>query len=723
MPKPIAYKTGSIQPPNTAKQSNILVGVGPSNWGAGAANTTFYNSVDSSYQYVIIRNSNPPAMWATGDFTDASLLTIINGLPDRVGSTPFTAVTTATSWLFSTGTYSMLKNEQPYGGPVVSGLAAGFNSVQKNLFVNGDFNNIESGNPFYFGSYGGSSTVIDITNDKPYVGSKTTKALQITNGGNYMSTTNLMEVGKTYTFSFWARKTDGTSGNIGYDKGPYWNNQNGQGELNNFSYPWNGTVLPSTTIDATWRRYAYTFYYNAARTTFFFYGVVGVTIFTEFQIEEGSVATNFSSFPTFTPQNTGLINTGNWSLVNGAYFGGKYGGSYNFDGVDDRITYPMGYSTWNDKTFTIESWFEWGTGASNANNGWFELAGAGGSNWGLSHVPRTGVFYFYWISSGNNEGCTVSNSAIQDNVPLHMAITFNGVGGNNATTLYNNTKIYINGVLQTNNFGGSAGVSSNSVISVGGQQYPFKGNIYTFNYYNRVLSNTEIQNIYSAGVPIYLPSQSIVNSGLSVYYDFSNPNCYGGEGTTIYDLSGYNNNGTLINGTSYSTTNGGALVFDGVDDYVQFTSTYAGTICFWGIMDNNIPGLAALVGIDATGDGALRTYGINFNSFRGAVPPPYIAGAADANDYQTGYLNQFMINGVSNLPIDYQGFYIIPNNRTLNQNFYVGAIGNRNVSTLSHLFQGRVFKGKMFKVMIYNRQLTNAELLQNYNATKAQYGL
>ncbi len=617
----------------------------------------------------------------------------------------------------------MLKNEQPYGGPVVSGLAAGFNATQKNLFVNGDFNNTESGYPFYFGSYGGSSTVIDITNNKPYVGSKTTKALQITNGGNVMYTTNLMEVGKTYTFSFWGRKTDGTSGDIGFDKGPIWNNQNGLGELNNFSYPWNGTVLPSTTIDGTWRKYNYTFLYNDARTQFYFYNVAGVSIFTEFQIEEGSTSTTFSSFPNYTPQNTGLINTGNWSLINGAYFGGKYGGSYNFDGVDDRITYPIGFSTWNDKTFTIESWFEWGTGASNNNYGWFELAGAGGSNWGLSHVPRTGAFYFYWVSSANGGGYYVLNNAIQDNVPLHMAITFNGVGGNNATTLYNNTKIYINGVLQTNVEGGGAGVSSNSVISVGGQQYPFKGNIYTFNYYNRVLSNTEIQNIYSAGVPIYLPSQSIVNQGLTVYYDFSNPNCYGGEGTTIYDLSGYNNNGTLINGTSYSTTNGGALVFDGVDDYVQFTSTYAGTICFWGIMDNDIPGLAALVGVNATGDGALRWYGTNFKSFRGAVPPPYIAGAADANDYQTGYLNQFMINGVSNLPLDGNGFYIIPNNRTLDQNFYVGAIGNRNVSTLSHTFMGRTYKGKIFKVMIYNRQLTNAELLQNYNATKAQYGL
>ena len=58
MPRPIAYKTGSIQPPNTVKQSNILIGVAPANWGVSVANTTFYNSVDSSYQYVIIKNSN-----------------------------------------------------------------------------------------------------------------------------------------------------------------------------------------------------------------------------------------------------------------------------------------------------------------------------------------------------------------------------------------------------------------------------------------------------------------------------------------------------------------------------------------------------------------------------------------------------------------------------------------------------------------------------------------
>ena len=156
--------------------------------------------------------------------------------------------------------------------------------------------------------------------------------------------------------------------------------------------------------------------------------------------------------------------------------------------------------------------------------------------------------------------------------------------------------------------------------------------------------------------------------------------------------------------------------FDGVDDFVQFTSTYAGTICFWGIADDGATtGLQALVGVSSTGDGALRFHG---GTFRAVSPNP-----PDGNDYQLGYVNQFMINGSSSLATDGSGFYVVPNSRTLTQNFYVGAIGNRNVSTLSHTFLGRVYKGKIFKVMIYNRQLTNAELLQNYNATKAQYGL
>ena len=716
MPKPIAYKTGTIQPPNTAKQNNVLVGVGPSNWGAGSANATFYNSLDSSYQYVVIKNSNPPAMWGTGDFTTGSLLTTINGLPERVGQTRFTNVSTAVSWSLASGQYSILRNEELFGD---NGLIVSLKPKSINRIPNGNFNgpSIYGGDryPFYFDYGSPSPVVVDISNDKPYVGSNSTKAMKLFAGGGMWAGIGGklgLEVGKQYTISWWYKQNNSNNYNFN------WQNQGGSGDMNFYA------TAPTATT--TWSKSSVTFTHVIDKYYLFLVSAGSQAgselLMTEIQLEEGNTPTAFKPFNDYDYLTNRGIGTGSLTLTNMAGYqswawDGKYGGGYTFDGVDDRITYPMGYSTWNDKTFTIESWFEWGTGGSNGNYGWFELAGAGGSNqWGLSHVPRTGTFYFYWVSPTNNEGYNISNTAIQDNVPLHMAITFNGVGGNNQTTLYNNTKIYINGVLQTINPGGAAGVSSNSVISVGGQQYPFKGNIYTFNYYDRVLSNTEIENIYNAGVPIYLPTSSIVNQGLSVYYDFSNPNSYPGSGTTVYDLSGYGNNGTLTNGPTFSTDSGGALVFDGVDDYVQFTSTYAGTICFWGIADAGATdGLQALVGVTATGDGALRFHG---GTFRAVAP-----NAPDDNDYQLGYVNRFMINGSSSLVTNGSGYYVVPNNRTLNQNFYVGAIGNRNVSTLSHTFLGRAYKGKIFQVMIYNRQLTNAELLQNYNAVKAQYGL
>jgi hypothetical protein len=435
---------------------------------------------------------------------------------------------------------------------------------------------------------------------------------------------------------------------------------------------------------------------------------VGILV-TEIQMEEGSTPTTFKNFTNFDSPTNGGLSTGSWSLNNMTGYqawvwDGSNGGCYPFDGVDDYIRLSVTPPITTALTYT--AWVY--SSAFSSNNAVFNIRGtlfelnSGGLGW-WSDVYQGSSFASYSFTTGSWNFIAVTQN--------NTTVTFY-VNGNQIGTA---TQPDINMSYGSSN--------SNFLGTYNGGSRLLNGKIGNAQIYNRALSSVEIENLYNASVSTYYPTSSIVNQGLTVYYDFSNPNCYGGEGTTIYDLSGYNNNGTLINGTSYSTTNGGALVFDGVDDYVQFTSTYAGTICFWGIMDNDIPGLAALVGVNATGDGALRWYGTNFKSFRGAVPPPYIAGAADANDYQTGYLNQFMINGVSNLPLDGNGFYIIPNNRTLDQNFYVGAIGNRNVSTLSHTFMGRTYKGKIFKVMIYNRQLTNAELLQNYNATKAQYGL
>jgi hypothetical protein len=181
-------------------------------------------------------------------------------------------------------------------------------------------------------------------------------------------------------------------------------------------------------------------------------------------------------------------------------------------------------------------------------------------------------------------------------------------------------------------------------------------------------------------------------------------------------LSGNSRNATLTNGPSFNSENGGSIVFDGIDDYATFSSVTAQTICFWGRFDPTIVGLAGLVCNSVTGDNSLRTEG---GTFRAAAP-----NAPNSADFQLNYVSSFMINGQSNLSTNASGYFIVPGGRTLTQDFYLGALGGgMSVSTLSHTFNGRLYKGRIYAVYIYNRRLSNDELLQNFNATKGRFNL
>jgi len=61
----------------------------------------------------------------------------------------------------------------------------------------------------------------------------------------------------------------------------------------------------------------------------------------------------------------------------------------------------------------------------------------------------------------------------------------------------------------------------------------------------------------------------IVTQNLVLNLDAGDSSSYGGSGTTWTDLSGQNNNGTLINGVTYNSGDGGYLIFDGTNDKVS----------------------------------------------------------------------------------------------------------------------------------------------------------
>ena len=67
----------------------------------------------------------------------------------------------------------------------------------------------------------------------------------------------------------------------------------------------------------------------------------------------------------------------------------------------------------------------------------------------------------------------------------------------------------------------------------------------------------------------------MVTDGLIFYLDAANPRSFVSGSTSWYDMTRNSNNGTLTNGPTYDSSNGGAVVFDGSNDYINFGNSSA----------------------------------------------------------------------------------------------------------------------------------------------------
>jgi hypothetical protein len=82
---------------------------------------------------------------------------------------------------------------------------------------------------------------------------------------------------------------------------------------------------------------------------------------------------------------------------------------------------------------------------------------------------------------------------------------------------------------------------------------------------------------------------NMVTDGLVLYLDAANTKSYISGSTIWNDISTGGNNGSLTNGPTFNNGNGGSIVFDGTNDYVNLGSTLnfsnynssGFTISFW----------------------------------------------------------------------------------------------------------------------------------------------
>lgn len=255
-----------------------------------------------------------------------------------------------------------------------------------------------------------------------------------------------------------------------------------------------------------------------------------------------------------------------------------------------------------------------------------------------------------------------------------------------------------------------------------------------FNVGGQILTNT--------GVKLY-NNKSIVRNGLVLYLDAGISNSYPGSGTTWSDLSGNAYDSTLTNGPTYSTTSGGGITFDGVNDYSLGNNSLASNIttAITIIVFAKVPNLNNRVGLVVKYQ-TIAPYGFAFE-----------AGTLSGAWTRT---MRFYAQGDNNInySIDYRGNVQLSDNTTYmftaqyepgaavarmyyNLTEMTGTQGNPNWQTVFNWGAGTnpyyvagyppsvgVYSNVIiYNAMIYNRTLSYSELIQNFNVFRKRFAI
>ncbi len=360
-----------------------------------------------------------------------------------------------------------------------------------------------------------------------------------------------------------------------------------------------------------------------------------------------------------------------------------------------------------------------------------EKTWASQTNVGRTHIATKGI-----VQSGLvlNLDAGVLSSYPNTSAELITNGTFDS--NVNGWTTSNSTNTWSSGKMQIARSGGDGRVSYQTFTTIAGQSYRVsaevnssgsRGDIYIYDgsgiggtrYLNIFGTNgqtltltgtfTAISTITTLGFGVDANGTSIIVDNVSVSPLWT-------------DLSGNGNNGTLTNGPTYSSANGGSIVFDGTNDYVKFGSSIQPsnlTMSIW--IKPNTSILSG--GYKAIVDKSSSWYLFLFDG----VPRFFING--DANYVQSSITltnNWFNVVGTYNQ----SSILMYVNGSLVGTTNYNVAISNNSNSI--ELMSRSVVEGKsnnykssgdVSQVSIYNRALSATEISQNFNATKSRYGL
>ena len=394
----------------------------------------------------------------------------------------------------------------------------------------------------------------------------------------------------------------------------------------------------------------------------------------------------------------------------------KYENLFTYSGLpqSSNTAFPTGWDGWNPATFLKSQTLspngvDYGVfhGAINQNGGGIrkDLTGLSANTtytvsfWGKK-ITQNELTYF---TNNNARGTTTGTADGAQNVAWFIAtkcsveiqnITGTGASGSAIFSL-SETWTRFSTQLTTDTAGSIRIIIANNVSDVG------------------------TGNEDGGGTWMIWGAQLEKGSSVTDYY--ATTSSVKNRGTTLIDLSGQGNTGTLTNGPTYSSANGGSIVFDGVDDKVTFPnntiSTSSGmTVEVWfktssGTKYQDIFDLDDAYGVWIVTNylGQIGKIHTSFNTISGYMTADYSVNTW----YQvvlsgSGTSNFMHLNGVQVST----GTQIVRSSINLN----TARIGNVDGDRAAEYLVGNVASLK-----IYNRALTASEILQNYDALKGRF--
>jgi hypothetical protein len=232
----------------------------------------------------------------------------------------------------------------------------------------------------------------------------------------------------------------------------------------------------------------------------------------------------------------------------------------------------------------------------------------------------------------------------------------------------------------------------------------------------------------------------IVSDGLVLYLDAANSKSYPGSGTTWIDLIGTNNgtfegSGGDNNTPQFQNTNLGVLNFDGVDDMIiiapsTFTTLDEVSISMWVKVLSNDGGYNAFFSARNAATAMDATTGINIDQGNSSSTSWSLLNVEGAG--RIGYEVDQMTTSVDfgvwahlGVTISTSNIEVYINGQSQNSRSRSNVAMGLQYLTIGARYYNSAYRGYLnadiSNIQLYNRVLTQKEILQNYNAIKGRF--